>query len=337
MIEHTIQKARYNWVDYSKGICILAVVTYYSARAAKITLGDVGAMQYWVDFAAPFRMPDFFLLSGLFLSRVIDRPWKNYIDKKIIHYGYFFLLWSGICLLLLVAIGEVSGGVKGMITRYWSMISSWPFHMLWFIQMLPAYFLFTRLVKSVPVWLMLLIAIALHSYQPFETGRIIIDEFWHRYVFFYVGYVFSSRFFQLADWVEQHTAKSVFCLVAWIIVNGAAVYLGVDKAPLISIALGLAGAMAVVVVAVLLEKQSVFNWVRYLGENSLIVYLGFYWPMILASHILISQFPVSGYNGLFTVLVSIAGIAGSVLVFQLVRRIQWMAWLFRRPRWAVIS
>ena len=46
-----------------------------------------------VAFARPFRMPDFFLISGLFLARVIDRDWRDYLDKKVIHFAYFYVLW----------------------------------------------------------------------------------------------------------------------------------------------------------------------------------------------------------------------------------------------------
>jgi len=33
-------------------------------------------------FAKPFRMPDFFLISGLFFSVVIDRDWRTYLDRR---------------------------------------------------------------------------------------------------------------------------------------------------------------------------------------------------------------------------------------------------------------
>ena len=46
-----------------------------------------------VAFAKPFRMPDFFLISGLFLARVIDRDWRTYLDRKVVHFAYFYVLW----------------------------------------------------------------------------------------------------------------------------------------------------------------------------------------------------------------------------------------------------
>ncbi len=70
---------RIAWIDYAKGICLIAVVCMYTAYYVQDQTGT-GWMQYWVDFARPFRMPDFFLLAGLFLARTIDRPWRDYLD-----------------------------------------------------------------------------------------------------------------------------------------------------------------------------------------------------------------------------------------------------------------
>ena len=41
-------------------------------------------------------MPDFFLISGLFLASRIDRPWRDYLDSKVLHFAYFYVLWMTI-------------------------------------------------------------------------------------------------------------------------------------------------------------------------------------------------------------------------------------------------
>ena len=41
-------------------------------------------------------MPDFFLISGLFLAARIDRPWRAYLDTKVVHFAYFYVLWVNI-------------------------------------------------------------------------------------------------------------------------------------------------------------------------------------------------------------------------------------------------
>jgi uncharacterized membrane protein YcfT len=42
--------------------------------------------------ALPFRMPDFCMISGLFLVHIINRPWQQYLDRKVVHFAYFYLL-----------------------------------------------------------------------------------------------------------------------------------------------------------------------------------------------------------------------------------------------------
>lgn len=84
---------RIDWVDYAKGICIVMVVMMHSTLGVEAAAGKQGFMHLFVEFAKPFRMPDFFLISGLFLARVIGRDWRTYLDRKVVHFAYFYVLW----------------------------------------------------------------------------------------------------------------------------------------------------------------------------------------------------------------------------------------------------
>src|SRR5262245_62062436 len=84
---------RVDWVDYAKGICIVMVVMMHSVLGVELAAGETGFMHLVVAFAKPFRMPDFFLISGLFLPLVIDRDWRTYLDRKVVHFAYFYVLW----------------------------------------------------------------------------------------------------------------------------------------------------------------------------------------------------------------------------------------------------
>ena len=92
----TADRPRIDWVDYAKGFCIVFVVMMHSTLGVGNTLGQEGWLHSVVAFAKPFRMPDFFLISGLFLARVIDRDWRTYLDRKVVHFLYFYLLWTAI-------------------------------------------------------------------------------------------------------------------------------------------------------------------------------------------------------------------------------------------------
>src|ERR1044072_8427859 len=85
--------SRVDWVDDAKGFCIVMVVMMHSTLGVEAAAGEPSWMGHLVAFAKPFRMPDFFLISGLFLARVIDRDWRTYLDRKVGHFAYFYLVW----------------------------------------------------------------------------------------------------------------------------------------------------------------------------------------------------------------------------------------------------
>src|SRR3954464_4847097 len=84
--------SRIDWVDYAKGICIIMVVMMHSVLGVEAAANPTGVMHWLVVVAQPVPLPDFFLVSGLCLSVVIDRDWRTYFDRKVVHFAYFYLL-----------------------------------------------------------------------------------------------------------------------------------------------------------------------------------------------------------------------------------------------------
>ena len=82
-----VHDGRVDWVDYAKGFCIVFVVMMHSTLGVEATAGREGWLHPVVAFALPFRMPDFFMISGLFLAKVIDRSWRQYFDRKVVHFA----------------------------------------------------------------------------------------------------------------------------------------------------------------------------------------------------------------------------------------------------------
>src|ERR1700738_2188450 len=109
---------RIDWVDYAKGICIVMVVMMHSVLGTELAAGQTGFMHLLVAFAKPFRMPDFFLISGLFLSVVIDRDWRTYLDRKVVHFVYFYLLWTALQFAFKAPLFVEQHGVAGTAMAY---------------------------------------------------------------------------------------------------------------------------------------------------------------------------------------------------------------------------
>ena len=98
-----------------------------------------------VAFARPFRMPDFFLISGLFLARVIDRDWRDYLDKKVIHFAYFYVLWVTIQFAFKAPMFAAEMGWRGVGGLSYLEAFIEPFGTLWFIYLLPIFFVVVKL------------------------------------------------------------------------------------------------------------------------------------------------------------------------------------------------
>jgi len=318
---------RIDWVDYAKGICIIMVVMMHSTLGVGTAAGGEGFLHDFVAFAKPFRMPDFFLISGLFLARVIDRDWKTYIDRKVVHFAYFYVLWMTIQFVF-KAPGIAAEQSAAAALKLYAVSFIEPFGTLWFIYLLPIFFVVTKLARPVPPLVIWLAAAALEI-APVETGWIAIDEFASRFVYFYTGYVLAPHIFTLAAQVQRRPAAAVAALMLWAIINGVLVFTGYAQLPFVSLALGLIGAVAVVSLAALLAKVHWLDALRYCGQNSIVIYLAFFLPMAATRTLLLKTGAVADI-GAMSVIVTAAGVLGPLALFWLVRGTA-LRFLFERP------
>jgi uncharacterized membrane protein YcfT len=321
---------RVDWVDYAKGFCIVMVVMMHSTAGVEQAAGQSSWMGHVVAFAKPFRMPDFFLISGLFLARVIDRDWRTYLDRKVVHFFYFYVLWVTIQFAFKAPGFAEEYGALGVVRLYAEAFVE-PFGTLWFIYLLPIFFVVTKLMRNVPTLVIFAIAAALEI-APVETGWTVIDEFAARFVYFYLGYVLAARIFQIAAAAQARPALAAYTLVAWALVNGFYVFSGLADKPFVSLTLGVAGAAAVVSVSALMAKSEMFAALRYLGQNSIVVYLAFFLGMAASRSVLLKT-GLIGDLGTVALLVTACGVAGAVALFWTVRGTP-LRFLFERPAWA---
>ncbi|MEH0070857.1 acyltransferase family protein [Pannonibacter sp. Pt2-lr] len=191
-------------MDHAKAVCIIFVVMMHSVLGVEEAAGEAGWMHPVVQFAAPFRMPDFFMISGLFTALVLARPWRLYADRKVLHFAYFYVLWLTIQFALKAPSFAAGLGWWGVLQEYLISFVQ-PFGTLWFIYLLAVFFVVTKVLHDLKVpWPLTLAVAALLQILPIETGIYIADYFAERFVYFFAGYVFASRLFALADWAAAH-------------------------------------------------------------------------------------------------------------------------------------
>ena len=308
-----ITAERIDWVDYAKGICIVMVVMMHSVLGVELAAGQTGFMHPLVAFAKPFRMPDFFLISGLFLSVVIDRDWRTYLDRKVVHFAYFYVLWVTIQFGFKAPSFAAETGWPHVGFMYLESFIE-PFGTLWFIYLLPVFFVVAKATRRMPP-LMIWGMAALLEMAHIATGWTVIDEFGARFVYFYSGYLFAHHVFALSDRARAWPALALAGLAAWALINGGLVGSGFSEWPLISLLLGLAGACAIVTMGTMLARAHRLNFLRTCGEHSIVIYLAFFLPMAATRTLLLRAGPIHDI-GTISLVVTIVGVVGALLLWR---------------------
>jgi uncharacterized membrane protein YcfT len=323
---------RIDWIDYAKGICIIAVVSMHTTLSIEQSYQASGWMSYFVDFAQPFRMPDFFLIAGLFVARIIDRSWLRYLDTKVLHFVYFYALWT-----TLKFIGMSGTSLLG--PQWFHQVADYlmnyvqPQGPLWFIYILPLFFIAVRLVRTTPVWIVLIAAVMLKM-ADLHIGWKLIDRFGVYFIFFYSGYAFTPQLFRIVAWARSHVRLTLLILGVWFAANTMLVKLRVTFLPAVHLLTGYTGAVALFFVAALLAPFPWMGWLRYLGQHSLVIYLGFVIPVELIIRFITPKLQDAniGTVSMMSVIVSIL----SALTLYWMTRNTSLRFLFQRPEWATL-
>lgn len=330
----TPAKSRIGWVDYAKGICIILVVMYHVVGGLNWHFDGEGWMQPVVDFARPFRMPDFFLISGLFLSRTLFGPTATYFDRKLLHFIYFYVLW--LTLQLPVLEYRALLDAPTYFAKLYILALFEPTNTLWFVHMLAVFYVVTWLVRGVNKYLVLAVAIGLQTAYQFgliDTGWNVIDRFANRYVYFYFGYMAAPFVFALAERIASRRAVFLSILPAWGVANWMMVGANMHNMPGTSLILGMAGAFAVCAVSASLDRSNLLTGLRFAGQNSIVIYLSFLFPKLAMEQVFLRfglPFDSLGWASLISLTLAVV----IPLIFYLAIRETPLSMLYIRPSWA---
>ncbi|MGE3148327.1 MAG: acyltransferase family protein [Pseudorhodoplanes sp.] len=325
-METNVPDRRVEWVDYARGICIILVVMMHATLGVEAAVGQEGWMHGVVAFFKPFRIPTFFLVAGLFAHRVIDRDWSIFFDKKVLRFAYFYILWLTITFAFKLPGRIESEGLLAGLKLYLVAFVD-PFGSLWFIYLLPIFFLAVRWTRTLPVAAVWLFAAALEI-APIETGWVVIDEFAARFVYFYTGHIIASWIFGAANGLSF--ARALALIAAGGLLNFFCVQAGYADWPLVSLALGFAGAAAIVAASVLVAREHLLSFFGYCGRISLMIYLSFFLPVATARLLLVHSGVIKDV-GTISAIVTVAGVLGAIALYRLSLQTP-LSFLFERPR-----
>lgn len=317
---------RINWIDQARGLSIILVVIMHSTLGVEKAMGIEGWMHQVVSYATPFRIPAFFLISGLLLATALRKPLGEFLDKRVVTLLYLYVVWLTIQFGF-KAPGMISEmGATGTLLAYLKAFVQ-PFGTLWFIYVLPIFFALSRAVMHLPKLAVLAVGL-IANLAPIHTGWMAIDNAASFFFYFYLGHVAAPYIQHFVDWIMENSKIALMGLIAWAIGHG--LLLGFAAMPVIHVGFALAGSAALITIAALLRYLPGMDLLRWIGRNTIVVYLGFFLPMAIARTVLI-KLGVIGDVGTISLLTTVSAILGAIIMYLVSDKLRLAQFFYRKP------
>ncbi|QXN74940.1 acetyltransferase [Gordonia phage Posh] len=339
---------RIAWPDAAKGLCMILVVLGHSAILFDQQAS--GRADFWLtvtDVFAPFRMPLFFLISGLMSVNALTRP-LDASRKRTVGLLYLYALWTALFLARLFVPGASDGEAPpNVVELVLSILLPTPF---WYLWALPIYFALTWaafrvLSPRARLWLIVpLVALSAVSpwigaatedamrdpLDPLKLGPAAANVLW-----FYLGACLPTLWFALmkrARWSYLAASIALYTvLIIPVLMWGVRDEVKVLLAPLALVISSQAFA--------LLNMQSAaFRAMQWVGRSTLPVYILHLFAISIISAVISKAGLVDALTAHPVIEILVPPITAafltvaSVLIGRLILRSRYTAWLLDAPR-----
>lgn len=278
-----LEKKRMAWVDYLRGIAILLVVYRHvllglQRADMEIPVALVNANMIFFSF----RMPLFFILSGIFINgSIARRPFKKLVYIKFENLLYPYLVWSFIQVTLQIVLSKYSNSDRTLRDYTYILYQPRGLDQFWYLPALfntTVIYLLLKVKAKLPSWSQLLLGAGFYLLAPYCTKISMISDWMEFYIFFALGDALSEIFFKPKS---QKVLNSMITLLIMIpIFTVTQIYYlskagtegaSIGQGPFLIIAL--IGCFAMFVLAFRLQTWDLLRFLRVLGFHSLFIYV----------------------------------------------------------------
>jgi len=347
--DQILSRGRYPWVDYARGISIL-LVCYRHVFEGLINVGAGSNTYPWLKYSNifffSFRMPLFFIVSGIFLGgSLIRKGTGNYITNRVQTLLYPLLLWGSIHITLqLIFADYVNATNYRQPSDYLNLIlhprrveQFWYLNALFFVGVLyviiKEYLKFNHWHQIVLGLMMYAVAGYLHI-NDIEVGFLIDVLFF--YFFFAIGDLAADVFLNEKNYKFLSSGKTLLILLpAFALLqiyftelnlkNGDD-YFVQYKMPALFAITALVGGAFVLNVSFILQRLNILRFLRVVGYHSLYIYVMHLMITAATRIVLVRVFGIDNIP-LIMILSVTSGIIIPIIFFNLMEQLgAW--WLF---------
>jgi fucose 4-O-acetylase-like acetyltransferase len=340
-----LKKSRLHWVDYLKGIAIILVVYRHSLLG--IERSGAYVPHYLVNanmIFYSFRMPLFFMLSGIFVSRTLaKKSVQQFIASKFETLIYPYFIWVFIQVTLQIILSGYTNSERTLIDYTYIFYQPRNLDQFWYLPALfnatVIYVLIKRFVTQ-KWWILLAIGMGFYFLSSHLQQISMISDWMEFFIFFALGDTISTFFFQerVQQFFKNYStlllALPVFVFVQIYYLNHPVIQdLTYPLSQLQFLAIALTGCFTMLAFSFRLQCWNVFSWLRVLGYHSLFIYVMHVMVAALIRTILAHVFGLHDVP-VTLVLCIIGGSVIPVIIYNLfiLNNIGWFLFTFKKPK-----
>lgn len=268
---------RLTWIDTVKGIAILLVVIQHAAFMAEMKDWSGEELTTAAYALRTVRMPLFFVMSGFFFLRRVDRPWNWQLRNRTGPFLWLFALWTLVWVLAFYVIPWVRQ--PGYDLQDAARVLIDPAVGPWYIFALALYYVVAKLISPLPVWLQLVIGCAISL--PVATGLIPLNSWaWENIITYFITFLIGALGNRLLNWIAEKATVLRLVVIGglWAAGSGIVFLFLSDVAtggrmPVTHIPITLAGIAMGITAGSLVARHMPWLHLDWIGRNTLPIYL----------------------------------------------------------------
>jgi fucose 4-O-acetylase-like acetyltransferase len=352
-----LKEKRWLWIDYDKGISIILVGFGHCMDTLEGHAADLQAypfFNYFGTFFYGFRMPLFFIISGLLVGRSLNKKGlSNYIGDRSNNILYPLLIWGFIEITFQIIASRFTNFTHNDASpsKYLKLITDprqtghfWYLNALFCIGVIYAFI--KSIFKLKPV-LHVLLGLTLYSVSAYIHVRDLnagfLTDVFEYYFFFALGDLISNVMLdnknikRFSSWKIFFPLLAVFIVIQYFFTEINLRPSAYDnrfvelKMPFFFLIEALVGCTTSVSFSFLLQKYKLFTWIRIVGYHSLFIYCMQIIAMTFA-RIFFQSFLHISYTPALIMLVWSSGIVLPIFFYNFCLKFNlWWLYTFRKP------
>ncbi|MEO5996774.1 MAG: acyltransferase [Chitinophagaceae bacterium] len=298
---YVLDRNRYPWIDYAKGICIILVCYRHSFEGlinANFPTGNYPVLELVNSSLVTFRMALFFIISGMFISNTLSK--KSYavyfVDRfKVIIYP--LLVWGSIQITLQLVFKNYTNAKRDPLDYLNLLLMPRKIEQFWYLNtlfMVGILYAFLKSVLRFRMWQLMASAFVLYGLgflyyhtnanMRYETlAYSFIPDLLHYYIFFFIGDAIAPLIFNKNNIKYFNSLKIL--IPVFLVFLLTHYYYTIENEyyqkgyyvefymPLSFLVIALSGCALTIQVSFILQRFKWLQFLRVIGYHSLYIYL----------------------------------------------------------------